>query len=74
MQETRQQILDYLRRRGEASIRDLGQHLGLTATGVRQHVTILERAGLVRSREQRGRVGRPALLYQLSDDGEARWP
>ncbi len=74
MQETRQQILDYLRRRGEASIRDLGQHLGLTATGVRQHVTILERAGLVRSREQRGRVGRPALLYQLSDDGEARYP
>jgi DeoR family transcriptional regulator, suf operon transcriptional repressor len=74
MQDTRQQILDYLRERREASVRDLGDHLGLTATGVRQHVTILERAGLVRSREQRGRVGRPALLYQLSDSGEAEYP
>jgi predicted ArsR family transcriptional regulator len=74
MQETRQQILDYLRERREASVRDLGDHLGLTATGVRQHVTILERAGLVRSREQRGRVGRPALLYQLTEAGEAEYP
>ncbi len=74
MQETRQQILDYLRERREASVRELGDHLGLTATGVRQHVTILERAGLVRSREQRGHVGRPALFYQLSESGEAGYP
>jgi DeoR family suf operon transcriptional repressor len=74
IQETRQQILDYLRERREASVRELGDHLGLTATGVRQHVTILERAGLVHSREQRGRVGRPALLYQLSKIGEAEYP
>ena len=70
MQVTRQQILDFLRARGEGSIRDLGDHLKLTPTGVRQHLTILEREGFVLSREVRGRVGRPALVYSLTEAGE----
>ncbi len=70
MQATRQQILDFLRARSEGSIRDLGDHLKLTPTGVRQHLTILEREGLVLSREVRGRVGRPALVYSLTEAGE----
>lgn len=70
MQATRQQILDYLRARDGGSIRDLGAHLKLTPTGVRQHLTILEREGLVLSREVRGRVGRPALVYSLTEAGE----
>ncbi len=74
MQATRQQILDFLRERGAASVRDLGLHLDLTPTGVRQHLTILEREGLVESHEVRGRVGRPALAYHLTEEGEARYP
>lgn len=74
MQATRQQILDYLRERGEANVRALGDFLELTATGVRQHLMILEREGLIASREVRGRVGRPALVYRLTDLGEARYP
>ncbi len=74
MQQTRQQILDYLRERREASIRELAEHFSLTTTGVRRHVTALEIAGLVRSRKQHGRVGRPALLYHLSESGEAGYP
>lgn len=74
MQATRRQILDYLREHGEANVRALGEHLELTATGVRQHLTILEREGLVASREVRGRVGRPALNYRLTDQGEALYP
>lgn len=71
---TRQRILDYLREHGEASVRALGQHLSLTATGVRQHLAAFEREGVVKSREQRGRVGRPALVYRLSATGEAMFP
>ncbi len=70
MQATRQQILDFLRARRAGSIRELGDHLELTPTGVRQHLTILEREGLVLSREVRGRVGRPALVYSLTEAGE----
>ncbi|MFA7249783.1 MAG: ArsR family transcriptional regulator [Dehalococcoidia bacterium] len=74
MQATRQQILDFLRQRGEGSVRDLGAHLNLTPTGVRQHLAILERESYVVSRELRGHVGRPALTYRLTSTAEALYP
>ncbi len=74
MQATRQQILDHLRIQPAASVRDLVRLLGLTATGVRQHLTILEQEGLIQSHEQRGRVGRPALRYSLTTLGDAGYP
>ena len=74
MQATRQQILDFLRQHGEGSVRDLGDHLGLTATGVRQHLAVLEREGFVASREMRGNVGRPALAYRMTSTAEALYP
>jgi predicted ArsR family transcriptional regulator len=74
MQATRQQILDYLRLHHDASVKDLGRLLSLTATGVRQHLTILEHEGYVISYEQRGKVGRPALRYALTSRGDALFP
>ena len=74
MQATRQQILDHLRLRTEATVSELGEFLSLTATGVRQHLTVLEQEGLVSSREERGKVGRPALVYSLTARGEASYP
>ncbi len=74
MQATRQQILDYLRRQGRATVKDLDAYLSLTSTGVRQHLTVLERESLVEAQEERGRVGRPALVYQLTEQGDALYP
>ena len=74
MQATRQDILDYLRRHAEATVKALGEHLGLTSTGIRQHLTVLERDGLVEAREERGHVGRPALVYRLTQTGDAIYP
>ncbi len=74
MQVTRQQILDYLRRHGRATVRELDGHLGLTSTGVRQHLTVLEREGFVEAQEERGRVGRPALVYRLTEQGDDLYP
>jgi predicted ArsR family transcriptional regulator len=74
MQATRQAILDYLRRHAECTVRDLGEHLGLTSTGIRQHLTVLERDGLVEAREERGHIGRPALVYRLSAAGDGLYP
>jgi len=74
MQATRQDILDYIRRHGEATVRSLAQVLGLTTTGIRQHLTVLERDGLVKVRETRGRIGRPALVYSLTPAGDALFP
>lgn len=74
MQATRQEILEYLRRHGEATVRELGDLLGLTSTGIRQHLTVLDRDGLVAVRETRGRVGRPALVYSLTPEGNTLFP
>ena len=74
MQSTRQQILEYLLRQGRATVKELGNLLGLTSTGIRQHLTVLERDGLVDSREERGRVGRPTLVYSLTEKADALFP
>ena len=74
MQATRQEILNYLQRNGRATVRELGQLLSLTSTGVRQHLTVLERDGMVIAHEERGRVGRPALVYVLSEQAERLYP
>jgi len=74
VQATRQDILDYLRRHNQATVKELGEHLGLTSTGIRQHLTVLERDGLVEAHEERGHVGRPALVYRLTPNGDALYP
>ena len=74
MQATRQQIVDHLQRASRVTVKELGQLLGLTSTGIRQHLTVLERDGLVEAYEERGRVGRPALVYQLTEAGDALYP
>jgi predicted ArsR family transcriptional regulator len=74
MQSTRQQILEYLRRNGRGTVKELGGLLGLTSTGIRQHLTVLERDGLVEAHEERGRVGRPTLVYALTEKADALFP
>ncbi len=74
MQATRQEILDYLRNSGRATVKELGEHLALTATGIRQHLTVLERDGLVQAQEERGHVGRPTLVYRLTEQGDSLYP
>jgi DNA-binding transcriptional ArsR family regulator len=51
---TRRQILERLSR-GPQSISDLAQPLGITLTGVKKHIRVLEDAGLVDTRKV-GRV------------------
>ncbi|MCH7578445.1 MAG: winged helix-turn-helix transcriptional regulator [Chloroflexi bacterium] len=74
MQSTRQQILEYLQRQGRATVKELGKLLGLTSTGIRQHLTVLERDGLVDTHEERGRVGRPTLVYSLTEKADSLFP
>jgi predicted ArsR family transcriptional regulator len=74
MQATRKDILDLLRERSQATVKEIGDELGLTSTGIRQHLTVLERDGLVVSHEERGHVGRPALVYRLTPTGDALYP
>ncbi len=74
LQSTRQHILEYMQRHGRATVKELGNLLGLTSTGIRQHLTVLERDGLVEAREERGRVGRPTLVYSLTESADSLFP
>jgi predicted ArsR family transcriptional regulator len=74
MQASREQILSYLHHQGRATVKEMAQLLGLTPTGVRQHLTVLERDGLIQAQELRGRVGRPAYVYSLTERGQAYFP
>jgi len=67
---TRRSVLEQLGR-GEASITDLAQRFGMTLTGMKKHVTVLEQAGLVVT-EKTGRV-RTCRLAPGGLEAEAAW-
>lgn len=82
MQETRRQILEILRDRGEATVdqivQDLTQQRGssITAVTVRHHLTKLQDEGFVTmpQMERRSSPGRPRHVYALTDSGETFFP
>jgi predicted ArsR family transcriptional regulator len=75
-ESTRGQIVTLLRRSGR-TVEDLARALDLTDNGVRAHLAILERDGIVR---QRGSVrrssggGKPAYVYELTQEAEDLFP
>lgn len=74
MQTTKEQILAYLKRNGDTTVDGLAAAFSLARMTVRQHLSALERDGLVDSREERQRTGRPHLLFSLSEQGQERFP
>jgi predicted ArsR family transcriptional regulator len=72
--QTREEILDLLRRRGQMTAAELSATLGIGTVGVRQHLALLERDGLVHTAAVRRGVGRPSHLYALTLDAEAMFP
>jgi DNA-binding transcriptional ArsR family regulator len=67
---TRRGVLEYLGRR-DASISDLAAKFEITLTGIKKHVQILERSGLVTT-EKVGRV-RNCKLGPRRLENEAAW-
>jgi predicted ArsR family transcriptional regulator len=74
LQSTKEQILTFLKRTGGGTVDELARGFGLARMTVRQHLAALERDGLVRSREERRRTGRPHLLFSLSESGQEKFP
>jgi predicted ArsR family transcriptional regulator len=75
-ESTRGQIVTLLRR-SWCTVEELARALDLTDNGVRVHLAVLERAGIVR---QRGSVrrgsggGKPAYVYELTSEAEDLFP
>ena len=71
---SRRQILEALKRRGELGTEELAGHLGLTASGVRQHLAGLGADGLVAHRTVREGPGRPRHCYHLTPAADSLFP
>src|SRR5262245_27120041 len=70
-ESTRGQLVGLLRR-GQLTVEEMAQSLGVTDNAVRSHLTVLERDALVRQvgvRRGTG-AGKPAVLYELHPDAE----
>jgi len=69
---TRGQILALLRR-GQMTVDELAQAIGVTDNAVRMHLAALERDGLARAVGVRreGNVGKPATLYAVPPEADA---
>lgn len=63
------ELIEFLRRRGGATVQDMVEFAGVTATAIRQRLTrLLEQGLIVREAEAIGR-GRPTHRYSLSPAG-----
>lgn len=74
MKSTRERILQTLLRRPRATINELADAVGINPISARHHVTNLQVDGLVDAEEERHGVGRPRLVYFLTENGMERFP
>ncbi len=74
MKSTRERILQTLLNHPRSTIVELAEAVGINAISVRHHLTSLQADGLVMAEEERHGVGRPRLVYGLTEKGLERFP
>jgi predicted ArsR family transcriptional regulator len=74
MKSTRERILQTLLNHPHSTILELADAVGINAISVRHHLSSLQAEGLVAAEEERHGVGRPRLVYGLTEKGQERFP
>jgi DeoR family suf operon transcriptional repressor len=74
MKSTRERILQTLLRRPRLSTNELAEAVGINPISVRHHLTSLQVEALVTADEERHGVGRPRLVYYLTEGGLEKFP
>lgn len=74
MKSTRDRITQTLLRQPRRTIIELAEAVGINPISVRHHLTNLQVEGLVMSQEERHGVGRPRLVYMLTEAGMEKFP
>lgn len=73
-EKTIERLLFLIKTRGPQTAVALGELVGTTSVAVRQHMEKLAQQGLVASEDRRESVGRPKKYWQLTEEGNARFP
>jgi DeoR family suf operon transcriptional repressor len=71
---TKDDILVYLLKQGEATAQALAEHFEVSAQAIRRHLKDLEAEALIEHRAVHEGMGRPNHLYRLSSKGRDRFP
>lgn len=71
---TKEDILEFLLKHGEATASALAHHLEVSAQAIRRHLKDLEAAALIEHHSMQEGMGRPNNLYKLSPKGRDRFP
>ena len=74
MKSTRDKILQTLLRQPRRTINELAEAVGINPISVRHHLTNLQMEGIIAADEERHGVGRPRLVYTLTDVGMEKFP
>lgn len=74
MKSTKDKILQTLLRHPRVTINELAAAVEINPISVRHHLTNLQMEGLIEAAEVRHGVGRPRLVYSLTQDGMERFP
>jgi DeoR family suf operon transcriptional repressor len=74
--QSRQNILEFLKRNAESSVAEISRALNLTTVTIRHHLEVLRSMGLIGdpSPRQKAGPGRPEMLYHLTVKAERRLP
>lgn len=71
---TRSRVLKSLLLNQKRTVNELAESVDINPISVRHHVNKLEAEGLIQSQEERHGVGRPRLVYSLSNKGMEQFP
>lgn len=74
MNLTRDQVLNAIKARGQATIVELAEALSISSVSVRHHLSALQAQGLIQAAEVRQGVGRPHHVYSLTATALERFP
>ncbi|MEB3227935.1 MAG: iron-sulfur cluster biosynthesis transcriptional regulator SufR [Synechocystis sp.] len=71
---TKEDILRYLLKEGQASAIALAETLAVSPQAIRRHLKDLENDQLIEHQATQGGLGRPQFVYQLSKQGREKFP
>jgi predicted ArsR family transcriptional regulator len=74
MKTTREKVLTTIKLHPKSTIIEIADQVDINAISVRHHLTTLQAEGLIMAEEERHGVGRPRLVYSLTDRGMENFP
>ncbi len=74
MKSTRDKILFTLLKKPQSTISDLAEAVNINSISVRHHLSSLQADSLIVAEEVRHGVGRPRLVYSLTEEGLEKFP